>query len=307
MHATLDRLVDPRRAAWALALVFAAAVSVRLGPAQAQNIAPRTAQGKSHAAAKEPSRKAASALPATTASPPERKELIPSTDLFRVMRDGGILMYPIGFCSLVTVAFVFERLVSLRRRRVIPKPFVTRFLQQIGQGQLDREESLALCLENASPVAQVFAEAVRKWGRPAVEVEQAILDAGERAANGLRRRLRVFSAVSTIAPLLGLLGTVFGMIQAFNAVAVSDALGRPELLAKGVSQALLTTAFGLAVAIPALLVYYLFVSRADRLITEIDALGQELVHLISAEEIQARSDEARASKSRRAVRREAAA
>ena len=239
-------------------------------------------------------------------APAGAEELIATTNAFRIMREGGVLMYPIAFCSLVMLAFVFERLVSLRRGRVIPKPFVTRLLQQIREGELDRSQALALCDENESPAAAVLAGAVRKWGRPAVEVEQAIIDAGERATNGLRRYLRVFSAVSTIAPLLGLLGTVFGMIQAFNAVAVSDALGRPELLAKGVSQALLTTAFGLVVAIPALLVYYVFVSRVDHLITDIDALGQELVHLISAEELQGRGEEARVAKSRR-PRREAAA
>jgi biopolymer transport protein ExbB len=196
-------------------------------------------------------------------------------------------------------------MISLRRRRVIPKPFVTRFLDQIRDGQLNRERALSLCAENGSGVADVFAGGVRKWGRPAVEVEQAILDAGERATNGLRRYLRVFSAVSTIAPLLGLLGTVFGMIQAFNAVAASDALGRPERLANGVAQALLTTAFGLAVAIPALLVYYIFVSRVDKLVTEIDSLGQELVHLVSAEELHNR-EESRGEKAHRVGKRESA-
>ncbi len=218
------------------------------------------------------------------------------------MQEGGILMYPIALCSVVMLAFAFERLVALRRGRVIPKPFVTRLLQQIRQGQLDRRQALALCQDNASAVALVCAGAIRKWGRPAVEVEQAILDAGERATYGLRAHLRVFNAVATIAPLLGLLGTVFGMIQAFNAVAASDALGRPELLASGVAQALLTTAFGLTVAIPALLVYYVFTSRVDRLITEIDAYGEELVHLISAEAMQLR-DEPR-GKLRRVGRRE---
>lgn len=232
----------------------------------------------------------------------EPKQLIATTNLWRAMQEGGVLMYPIALCSVVMVAFVLERLVALRRGRVIPKPFITRLLEQIRQGQLERRQALALCQENRSVVAQVCAAAIRKWGRPAVEVEQALLDAGERATYGLRAHLRVFNAVATVAPLLGLLGTVFGMIQAFNAVAASDALGRPELLASGVAQALLTTAFGLSVAIPALLLYYVFVSRADRLITEIDAYGEELVHLISAEAISF-GDESRA-KLRRVGRRE---
>jgi biopolymer transport protein ExbB len=147
-------------------------------------------------------------------------------------------------------------------------------------------------------VAEVFAAAVRKWGRPAVEVEQAIIDAGERVTNGLRRYLRVINGVATVSPLLGLLGTVVGMIRAFNSIATSDALGRPELLATGISEALLTTAAGLSVAIPALIFYLFFVSRVDRLIIDIDTLGQELVGAISAEPLQDKAKQVRAPKSR---------
>ena len=169
---------------------------------------------------------------------------------------------------------------------MIPGPFVKRFLHQLGDGQLDRDSALALCNENGSAAAQVFAGAVRKWGKPAVEVEQAVLDAGERAANGLRKYVRVFNAVSTISPLLGLLGTVFGMIKAFNDISTSSAMGRPELLAGGISEALITTAAGLTIAIPALVCYLYFLSRVDQLITELDALGQDVVTRISAEGLQ---------------------
>jgi biopolymer transport protein ExbB len=213
----------------------------------------------------------------------ESASTIPTSSLVKIMQDGGVLMYPILLCSIISVVFLFERTISLRRGRVIPDPFVKRFLHQLREGQLDREQALVLCQENGSPVAQVFAGAVRKWGRPSVEVEQALIDAGERVTNELRRYLRVFNGVSTVSPLLGLLGTVFGMIAAFNAIATSKALGRPELLASGISEALLTTAFGLTVAIPALIFYWLFVSIVDRRIIEIDSLGQELVRLISAE------------------------
>jgi biopolymer transport protein ExbB len=208
---------------------------------------------------------------------------IPTKSLLDLLLAGGPLMLPIAACSVVLLVFVLERSVSLRRRRIIPKPFVKRFLEQVGEGQIDREKALALCEENGSPVARVFAGAVHKWGRPAVEVEQAILDAGERAVNGLRRYLRVLNAVATVGPLVGLLGTVLGMIQAFNEIATANAMGRPELLASGISQALLTTAAGLSVAIPALIFYLFFVSKVDRLIIDIDALAQQLVNMISAE------------------------
>jgi len=229
---------------------------------------------------------APAAGPADAAAALEALPEIPSRNLFQIMRAGGLLMIPILFCSMLMTVFVFERLLALRRSRVIPKPFVKRFLHQVESGQLDREQALDLCEQNSSAVSAIFAGAARKWGRPAVEVEQAVLDEGERAVNGLRKYIRVFNAVATITPLLGLLGTVFGMITAFNEIATSDAMGRPELLAKGISEALLTTAFGLTVAIPSLASYLFFVSRVDQLVIELDAIGQELVQMISAEALQ---------------------
>ena len=163
------------------------------------------------------------------------------------------MMIPLFACSFIMLVFVFEKVISLRRGRVIPAPFVNRFLPQLREGKLDRDQAFELCQESKSPVADVFAGAVKKWGRPAVEVEQALIDAGERAAHRLRRYLRLFNGIATVSPLLGLLGTVFGMIHLFNAIATADAMGRTELLAGGISEALLTTAAGLGVAMPAML------------------------------------------------------
>ena len=178
---------------------------------------------------------------------------------------GGPLMIPILLASFVMLLIVFERLISLRRRRVVPRLFVERFLLQLREGALDRIEALERCEEESSHIARVFAAAVRKWGKPAVEVEQAVLDEGERIANVLRRYLRVINGVSTVSPLLGLLGTVWGMMQAFNVIAASPAMGRAEMLAGGISVALITTAAGLFVAIPALIFYLYFVGRVDSL------------------------------------------
>ena len=200
-----------------------------------------------------------------------------------VVADAGPMLFPIVGCSVLLLMFVFERAISLRRSRVIPKHFVKLFLTELDEGQLKPEEALERCEQNESPISEVFAAAVKKWNRPAVEVEQAVLDAGERVANGLRRYLRLFNGIATISPLLGLLGTVLGMIRAFNSIASSDAMGRPELLADGISQALLTTAGGLSVAIPAFIVYIYFTSRVDRLLIDIDAIGQEVVSAIASD------------------------
>ena len=231
--------------------------------------------------------------PAAATSADERgapAEVVVPLHPIEMMKKGGPVMFLLAFCSVIGVAFVFERLAALRRSRVIPKPFVTRFLQQVRDGDLDRERALALCEDNPSPIATLFTGGARKWGRPSVEVEQAVIDAGERATYGLRRYLRVFTALAVIGPLLGLLGTVIGMIHAFNAVANDATRGAAvsAQLGKGISEALLNTAFGLVLAIPAQSLYLYFVSRVDRLVIEMDGLGQELVQMISAEELQGR-------------------
>jgi biopolymer transport protein ExbB len=213
---------------------------------------------------------------------------IPTRSLLEMLTAGGVLMIPLLVTSFVLVLIVFERLISLRRRRVVPRLFVERFLLQVREGALDRFEALDRCEDESSHIARVFAAAVRKWGKPAVEVEQAVLDEGERIGNVLRRYLRVINGVATVSPLLGLLGTVWGMMESFNVIATSPAMGRAEMLAGGISVAMITTAAGLSIAIPALIFYLYFVGRVDSLIMEIDHQGQELVNLISLEALEER-------------------
>ncbi|MBI1904173.1 MAG: MotA/TolQ/ExbB proton channel family protein [Planctomycetia bacterium] len=223
----------------------------------------------------------AASQPAADAAAESEGATIPDRNLLQIIQSGGILMYPIIFCSFLLLVFVFERFIALRRGSIIPRPFVKRFLHQLRQGQLDAAKALKLCEENDSPVAKVFAGAVRKWGKSSVEVEQAMIDAGERVTSKLRKNLRAVGAIATISPLLGLMGTVFGMIEAFNVIAHADAMGRQELLAGGIAQALLTTAGGLTVAVPAYLFSAFFASVVDRRIAEIDALGEEVVQNIA--------------------------
>jgi biopolymer transport protein ExbB len=214
---------------------------------------------------------------------------------------GGPLMIPLGLCSLVVIALAVERLVALRRGRVIPRPFVRRFTECVQDGQLTHEEALTICDEFDCPVAEVFHATVKRWGRPTVEIEQAVMDAGERVAEGLRKYLRLFSAVSNVAPLLGLLGTVVGMIEAFEALSGSATDVPSDSLAAGISEALMTTAAGLSVAIPAYLAYVYFSSRADRYLVEIDALCQQVVDCISAEGMQTSSNRGGNRRTKRAA------
>ncbi|HEY2895423.1 MAG TPA: MotA/TolQ/ExbB proton channel family protein [Pirellulales bacterium] len=235
--------------------------------------------GQTRAMAEEAGVAGADAVAAPQRGPGE----LMAKNLLDVLRDGGLMMMPLFACSFITLVFLFERAISLRRGRVIPRPFVRRFLHQMREGKWDREQALESCQENGSPMAEVFAAIVRKWGRPSVELEQSLIDAGERAAVGLRRYIRVFNAAATVSPLMGLLGTVFGMMRMFSAISTAEAMHRTELLASGISEALFTTAAGLLIAIPALCFYLFFVGRVEKLLGDMDGLGQEVVGLISAE------------------------
>ena len=201
----------------------------------------------------------------------------------------GYLFATVFFlASIVALWTAIERLVMLRQRRVIPRAFVDRFLMHLRTGRMDKPSAVAICQQNSSPVAEVFLHGVRKWGKTAVEIEQAVMDGGERQVALLKRRLRVLNGVATIMPLIGLLGTVTGMIEAFNNIADSNAIGQAEILASGIAMALLTTAIGLFIAIPSLTAYLFLAGRIDALVVEMDRLGQDVVHLISAEALHER-------------------
>ncbi len=247
-------------------------------PAAAQSS--RDWAGAADDAGREPLRVASQPPAAAPAAPPAA---IPTGNLLATLRDGGMLMIPLVGCSFALMIFGIERTVSLRMARVVPRMFVDRFIQQLQAGQLARGTALDACDENGSPAGRVFAAAVRRWGRPAVEIEQAAIDACERELNRLRRYRRVFNGVATIGPLLGLLGTVFGLIRSFNDVASAGAMGRPDLLAKGFGEALITTAAGLLVAIPAMVLHWWFTGRVDRLAMRLDETCQQVIDEISQE------------------------
>ena len=215
--------------------------------------------------------------------PAGRSSAIPTNPLEVAQAMGWLFVVPFVLASVIAVWFAIERLVVLRRGRVIPRPFVERFIEHLEQGKLDPDSALQLCEQNGSPVAQVFAHGVRKWGKPSVEVEQAIIDGGERQVSQLRKHLRVLNSVATITPLIGLLGTVIGMIQGFNQIAVATGTERTATLAIGIALALLTTAAGLLIAIPALGIYMYLAGKVDSLVMEMDLLAQNVVQLISAE------------------------
>ena len=228
---------------------------------------------------------------ADQAAPSLDNQIVASKRLTEVLRNGGPLMIPILFCSFVLVVFTFERLISLRKGRIIPSPFSKKFVDQLSDGSLDQATAIELCENDGSAIAHVFRAGAQKWGKTSVEVEQAVLDEGERQSNHMRRYLRLINGIATVSPLLGLLGTVLGMIHAFDAISSVDAVGvDPKIMiATGISQALLTTAAGMTVAIPALIAYLFFTSRVDRRVMEIDSLAMKVVQAVCAESLARRA------------------
>ena len=242
---------------------------------------------------------AGEALNAAVTSADDGKSAVPTSPQEIVEAIGYPFAAIFIAASVVALWSAIERLVLLRQRRVIPRAFVDRFLMHLRTGRMDKPNAVAVCQQNGSPVAEVFLHGVRKWGKPGVEVEQAVMDGGERQVALLKKRLRVLNGVATIMPLIGLLGTVTGMIEAFNNIADSNAMGQAEILASGIALALLTTAIGLFIAIPALTAYMYLAGRIDALVVEMDRLGQEVVHLVSAEALRERGEASEARPNRK--------
>lgn len=193
------------------------------------------------------------------------------------------MLWPLALCSVVTLGFALERLVALRRERVVPREFVNRFLERLSTGKLDRDRAAELCRANDSAVARVFAVVVGHWGQPAATIRQAVGYDAAGEVTDLKRNIRVLNGTTTLAPLLGLLGTVVGMIQSFDAIGGKNGTARGEALAHGISLALITTAFGLAIAVVSVVAYYYLLNRVDLLVRELDDKARRVIDLVAVE------------------------
>lgn len=200
------------------------------------------------------------------------------TSVWDFVIKGGVMMIPIGLCSLVMIAVIAERAVSLRRSVVIPPRFVAEFQNRLHEVPGGPAKALAYASGENNPIARVFTAALKRFTLPLETLERHIAEAGEREVIKLRKNMRALSIIAAVSPLLGLLGTIFGMIAAFQTVAVTgDALGRMELLAGGIYEALITTAAGLIVAIPALIAHHWLSAKIDRAVSEMDQMTLEFV------------------------------
>ena len=173
--------------------------------------------------------------------------------MLEVFEKGGFLMYPIFICSLFAVTIFFERMFYLKSVKTKSKRFVERVKNLVKKGSI--ELAVSACRKSPTPISQIMLAGLMKYGRGREQIKEAIEDSANQEIPLLERNLSFLSTIGNITPLLGLLGTVFGMIKAFNVISIMG-VGQPEALAGGISEALLTTAFGLSVAIPTIVNYY---------------------------------------------------
>jgi biopolymer transport protein ExbB len=193
-------------------------------------------------------------------------------NMLDLLTKGGLLMYPIGLMSLLVVAFGLERMLGLRRRKVLPPKLIRGLGKLAGEkGGFDPRQAYKLCQQYPSTAATVIRTMLLKIGRPHAEVEHAVTEAREREAARLYANVRWLSLATGVAPLLGLLGTVQGMIQSFFVTAnLPTGVNRASYLAEGIYIALVTTFAGLCVAIPAAVLAHYFEGRIQGLFRELD-------------------------------------
>ncbi len=182
--------------------------------------------------------------------------------IFDMIVAGGPVMVPLALCSIVALAYGFERLLRLRPGALGTAGLEPELLAAVRTGGVQR--GIELCDLRPSPAARVMRTALARWSAPFAEREKLVEEAGLREVRALSGNLKPLHYIAMLAPLLGFLGTVYGMIVAFTTVAMQSAIGRPELLAAGISQALITTAAGLTIAIPTQVAYYWLKSRVER-------------------------------------------
>ena len=200
--------------------------------------------------------------------------------LLELMQAGGWLMWPIAACSVIATALAIERAWTLRRGRIMPANLVPRIWRLHQQGQLNADKIEEI--REGSPLGRMLAAGLINRNHSREVMKEALGDAGRHVVADLERYLNALGTIASVSPLLGLLGTVVGMIKMFSVV-MNAGIGNPALLAGGISTALLSTAGGLFVAIPTLLCHRYFESKVDRLAIEMEAQALRLVEVMKGE------------------------
>ena len=203
--------------------------------------------------------------------------------MWDLITNGGLIMIPLALASLLALALGLERFIMLNKARILPATFVDGLAASLEEDP-SGAKALEFCEDSDCAMSHVFAAGAARTDLGYEAVEKAIEDVGSREADKLKRSLRPLSVIATVCPLLGLLGTVYGMINAFGETARSGGTAKTAQLAEGIYEALVTTATGLTIAIPVLLLYLFLQGRADKVLDAVDEAGSDFVFSCSKNE-----------------------
>jgi len=196
-------------------------------------------------------------------------------NLVEIFLNGGLVMWPILFCSVVALAVAIDRFMVLRRAKINLPSFLVRIRGFIKSK--DMNGAASFCLREKSPIANMVRKGLKKFGMGHERVKEAIENAGRQEVSKLEKGLSILATVAGVAPLLGFLGTVTGMIQAFMRIEDLAGAASPSDLAGGIWEALLTTAFGLIVGIPAYVAYNYFLSWITKFVADMETVANDVV------------------------------
>jgi len=202
--------------------------------------------------------------------------------MFEMIIKGGPVMYPIILCSIIALAIVVERVLHLYRARIDTKKFMDEIANKLKRNKI--MEAIEMCENTPGPIAHILKAGILKHDRPKEEIKEAIEEAALYEVPRLEKNLPILSTVAHITPLLGLLGTVCGMVRAFQVIQEKSTSLNPVSpgdLAGGIWQALITTVAGLSVAIPAYVAYNYLVNKADGFALDMERSATDLINILT--------------------------
>jgi biopolymer transport protein ExbB len=201
--------------------------------------------------------------------------------MINLIMKSGVFIYPIIICSILSLAIFFEKIWSLRRKRIMPVDFLNDIEKILKKKNIS--EALRLCDVNRSSISSIFSAGIKNYGKRREVIKERIEEVGRREALNLERYVDALATIASISTLLGLLGTISGMIKIFSVISLQSVVN-PSSLAGGISEALYTTAAGLTVAIPTLVFYRYLSSKSNSLIVEMEECSAQMVELIKEKE-----------------------
>jgi len=201
-----------------------------------------------------------------------------TTQMLDYVARGGIVMIPILVCSVVALIIIFERLWSLRRKRIFRFDILDTVEQLLREHKIP--EATTLCKRHDSTMTRLVLVVLLNADRPKAEIKELIEDHGRQEVPFLERYLTMLGTIASISPLLGLLGTVVGLLRVFDAISQEGGVTNAAILSAGIQNALITTVAGLCVAIPSLVAYNYFARRAESLVLEMERISLRLLNIL---------------------------